>query len=179
MVDVKGHICFPTLIHEFDLDIPINDKIQMLSYIKSSKVKSHGMRQTEDDINKISYFKYFKNNIIEVSKIILEECKYEYEDIIITNMWGNLLNPGQNHPPHTHSNNFLSGVFYLQSDIHSSPIQFFDPRPQTSILTPPIKENNIQKQIIVEYTVTYYYVIYYVMLCYVMLWSVMVCVVNN
>ena len=76
MVDVKGHICFPTLIHEFDLDIPINDKIQMLSYIKSSKVKSHGMRQTEDDIDKISYFKYFKNNIIEVSKIILEECKY-------------------------------------------------------------------------------------------------------
>ena len=154
MVDVKGHICFPTLIHEFHLDIPINDKIQMLSYIKASEAKPYGMRQTEDDIDKISYFKHFKNNIIEVSKVILEECKYEYEDIIITNMWGNLLNPGQNHPPHTHSNNFLSGVFYLQSDIHSSPIQFFDPRPQTSILTPPIKENNIQNSDIVAFKPT-------------------------
>ncbi len=141
MVDVKNHICFPTIIHEFNLDIPIHDRIQMLSYIKASKIKPNGMKQTEDDIDKISYFKYFKNNIIEVSKIILEEFKYEYEDIIITNMWGNLLSPGQNHSPHTHSNNFLSGVFYLQSDEISSPIQFFDPRPQTSILVPRRKEN--------------------------------------
>ena len=142
MVDVKNHICFPTIIHEFNLDIPIHDRIQMLSYIKSVPANPlNGMRQTENDIDKISYFKYFKNNVIEVSKVILEECKWEYEDIIITNMWGNLLSPGQNHPPHTHSNNFLSGVFYLQSDEISSPIQFFDPRPQTSILVPRRKEN--------------------------------------
>ena len=144
MANVRDHICFPTIIHEFNLDVPIHDRIQMISYIKNSEIKPNGTRQTEDDIHKISYFKHIKNNIVEVSKAILEECKYEYEDIIITNMWGNLMSPGHTHSPHTHSNNFLSGVFYLQSDEISSPIQFFDPRPQTGILTPRRKENNIK-----------------------------------
>ena len=48
-------------------------------------------------------------------------------------MWGNLLNKGNSHAPHTHSNNILSGVYYLQS---GSPIQFFDPRPAATILKP-------------------------------------------
>ena len=145
MVDVKGHVCFPTIVFEFKLDIPVHDRIQMISYVKNSEIKISGMKQTEDDIDKISYFKYFKNNIIELNKVVLEECKYEYEDIIITNMWGNLLSPGQNHPPHTHSNNFLSGVFYLQGnaegDKTASEIHFFDPRPQSTVLIPRRKEN--------------------------------------
>ena len=154
MVDVKGHICFPTMIHEFDLDIPIHDRVQMLSYIKASKIKPNGMIQTEDDIYKISYFKHFKDIIITLNKSVLNKMGYEYEDVIITGMWGNLLFPGQNHAPHTHSNNFLSGVFYLQGDKDSSEIQFFDPRPQTSILTPRIKENNIQNSDIVAFKPT-------------------------
>ena len=154
MVDVKGHICFPTMIHEFDLDIPIHDKIQMISYVKNSKIKPNGMKQTEDDINKISYFKYFKDMVIILNKGVLDKLGYEYEDIIITSMWGNLLFPNQTHSPHTHSNNFLSGVFYLQGDKDSSEIQFFDPRPQTSILTPRIKENNIQNSDIIAFEPT-------------------------
>ena len=53
MANVRDHICFPTIIHEFNLDVPIHDKIQMISYIKSSKIKPNGTRQTEDDIHKI------------------------------------------------------------------------------------------------------------------------------
>ena len=140
MVDVKGHICFPTMIHEFDLDIPIHDKIQMISYVKNSKIKPNGMKQTEDDIHKMSYFKNFKNEIITLNKTILDKLEYEYEDILITSMWGNLLFPSQTHSPHTHSNNFLSGVFYLQSDDLSGEIEFFDPRPQAGVLSPRIKK---------------------------------------
>ena len=139
--EVKGHVCFPTIIFEFKLDIPVHDRIQMISYVKNSEIKPNGMKQTEDDIDKISYFKYFKKNIIELNKGVLDKLKYEYEDVIITNMWGNLLRPGQNHAPHTHSNNFLSGVFYLQGDTNSSNIQFFDPRPQSTVMVPRRKEN--------------------------------------
>ena len=144
MVDVKGHICFPTMIHEFDLDIPIHDKIQMISYVKNSKIKPNGMKQTEDDINKISYFKHFKDMVIILNKGVLDKLGYEYEDIIITSMWGNLLFPNQTHSPHTHSNNFLSGVFYLQGDKDSSEIQFFDPRPQAGVLSPRMKKSTVE-----------------------------------
>ena len=62
---------------------------------------------------------------IEVSKN--SRLKYEYDKIEITNMWANKMQNGDVHPPHTHSNNFLSGVYYLKSN-NTAPIQFFDPK---------------------------------------------------
>ena len=50
-------------------------------------------------------------------------------------MWANKMQNGDVHPPHTHSNNFLSGVYYLKSN-NTAPIQFFDPRPSASVLQP-------------------------------------------
>ena len=66
-------------------------------------------------------------------------------------MWGNKLNVGATHPPHTHSNNFLSGVFYLQSDNKSAPIQFFDPRAQANILIPRRKNNNWNNSTVIQF----------------------------
>ena len=51
-----------------------------------------------------------------------------YDRIEITGMWANKLKVGESHPPHTHSNNFLSGVYYLEAGENTSNIQFFDPR---------------------------------------------------
>ena len=48
MVDVKTYKCFPTLIHEFNLDIPIHDKIQMTKYIQTFKDVDL-LSQTNDD----------------------------------------------------------------------------------------------------------------------------------
>ena len=140
MVDVVSHNLFPTAVHQFTLDISSLDKKQMISYINKGKLKPNGMKQTEDDIHKMSYFKNFKNEIITLNKAILDKLEYEYEDILITSMWGNLLFPSQTHSPHTHSNNFLSGVFYLQSDDLSGEIEFFDPRPLAGVLSPRIKK---------------------------------------
>ena len=38
--------------------------------------------------------------------------------------------------PHTHSNNVMSGVYYIESSKDASSIQFFDPKPQASVLKP-------------------------------------------
>ena len=73
------------------------------------------------------------------------------EDIIITNMWGNKIKPGGNHPPHTHSNNIFSGVFYLQADTNSSDIQFFDPRPQSSVMVPRRKDRTNENSDILSF----------------------------
>ncbi len=125
MVDVKTHRCFPTSIHEVKLNIDYLDKKQMLLYVKH--------KGKDDDLHCMSFFRPLADKVLEYSKKILKDGGYEFDKIEITNMWGNLLNEGQSHAPHTHSNNILSGVYYLQS---GSPIQFFDPRPAATILKP-------------------------------------------
>ena len=125
MVDVKTHRCFPTSIHEVKLNIDSLDKKQMLIYVQ--------LKGKDDDLHRISFFRPLADKVLEYSKKILKDGGYEFDKIEITNMWGNLLSKGQSHAPHTHSNNILSGVYYLQS---GSPIQFFDPRPAATILKP-------------------------------------------
>ena len=142
MVDVISHHLFPTVIHEFNLDIDTLDKKHMVEYIRKGEKKPNGMIQTEDNVHKMSYFKKFKDEIIELNKKILDKLGYEYEDVNITSMWGNVLFPGQAHSPHTHSNNFLSGVLFLQSDDLSGGLEFFDPRSQALVLCPRIKKGN-------------------------------------
>ena len=51
-------------------------------------------------------------------------------------MWANILQQKESHPPHTHSNNIFSGVYYLRASDQTAPIQFFDPRPQASVFKP-------------------------------------------
>jgi len=153
MADVKTYKCFPTLIHEFILDISTDDKILMTKYIETFKGVDL-LTQTEDDLHKMSYFRNLKDNILELNKTILDDLDYEYEDLIITNMWANIISSGGNHPPHNHSNNFLSGVFYLKTDTASAPINFFDPRPQASIIVPRRKENNWENSTMISFDPT-------------------------
>ena len=125
MADVKTYKCFPTSIHEVKLNIDSLDKKQMLQYVQ--------LNSKDDDLHCMSFFRPLANKVLEYSKKILKDGGYEFDKIEITNMWGNLLSEGQSHAPHTHSNNILSGVYYLQS---GAPIQFFDPRPAATILKP-------------------------------------------
>ena len=70
-------------------------------------------------------------------------CKiyqYEYKKIDITSMWVNISQQGQVHPPHTHSNNVFSGVWYPCVNTNTSNIQFYDPRPQAGVLEPKRKK---------------------------------------
>ena len=125
MGNVKTWKCFPTSIHEVKMNISDHDQMQMRSYIE------RGVK--DDTLHTISYFRPLANSIKEVTKKILENGGYEFDEVEMTNMWGNLLTKGDTHPPHTHSNNTLSGVYYLKG---GSPIQFFDPRPAANILKP-------------------------------------------
>jgi len=91
--------------------------------------------QTDPDLQTKEEFKIFSDMVLERSKEIIKILDYDVEDIAITDMWGNVLEKGEAHPPHTHSNNFLSGVYYLHSD-KAAGIQFFDPRPSADVIVP-------------------------------------------
>ena len=112
MVDVNVHKIFPTVIYEFEYT-PV-DKMMMTSYIERS-IKRINSPQTPDDLHMLSYFAKLREKVKEVSKQYLDDLQYEYDKIEITGMWANKLNAGDSHPPHTHSNNILSGVYYLNT----------------------------------------------------------------
>ena len=139
MVDVRTIACFPTLIHEFKLDL---DHDKMLNYVYSNGESRGQIHQTQDDLHKQQAFKPLVDELTLIHDSIIRKLEYEYDKIEITNMWGNILRYGSIHGPHTHSNNFLSGVYYLYCGVNTAPIQFFDPRVQASILVPRRKNSN-------------------------------------
>ena len=102
------------------------------------------------NLHKQKEFKEFTELVISTSKEILDKLKYDVEDIVITDMWANVLKSGENHPAHTHSNNFLSGVYYLHSSQGAS-IMFRDPRPAADVITPRKKETNVTNASLLRY----------------------------
>ena len=129
MVDVIQHKIFPTVVSEFKHDMSSEEHGIVLKELRSSK--TNGILQTKDDLHK--KLPSFTTKVFETTEKICRESKYLYDTLEITGMWANMLKKGDSHPPHTHSNNVFSGVYYLEN---GAPIQFFDPRPQASVLHP-------------------------------------------
>ena len=137
MSNIKTHECFPTIISSFTLELAHGN---MIDYIEKKNAAETAIKQTEDDLHKIDVFKPLVKDILYNTKKVLNNLDYYHNSIEITGMWANQMGMGQTHPPHTHSNNFLSGVYYLYSSDETAPIQFFDPRPQAHVFTPRKKE---------------------------------------
>ena len=159
MADVERHEFFPTCLYRFKHNFVENELDSMINHIdlnslseqNGQTVKRTGS-QTQNELHKIDTFVNLTNTITEVSENIINEQGYMGE-VEITNMWGNILRPQSQraHAPHTHSNNFLSGVFYLKTSPQTSPIQFFDPRPQSTVLKPRKKEFNLLNSDIAQF----------------------------
>ena len=128
MANVKSYSCFPTMVYEFDGGLSKQNHANMLNILDFEK--------PDNNLHEHLAFLSFTKIVKECTKEILRINQYFFEDIEITNMWGNLLSEKESHPPHTHSNNIFSGVYYLRASDQTAPIQFFDPRPQASVFKP-------------------------------------------
>ena len=62
------------------------------------------------------------------------------DGLVITGSWATVNAPGAAHTMHTHPNNYLSGVYYVQVEPGADTINFHDPRPQTAIMRAPVTE---------------------------------------
>ena len=142
MVDVKEWDLFPTKIFESKFIATE----EMIAYIKDNQMHTHVsnlVKQSKNNnLQKENIFNPFVKQIYYVTKEICQIYEYEYNKIDITSMWINICEPHAAHPPHTHSNNIFSGVWYPCENINTSNIQFFDPRPQANQLTPKRKKSN-------------------------------------
>jgi uncharacterized protein (TIGR02466 family) len=91
-----------------------------------------------DDKQEIN-FKPLEDKIIEATKqaMSLHFINDEYE-IELTEMWGNVTQPGIDHPFHTHPHNIFSGIYYITP---GQPTTFIDPRLQNNVIIPKHKPN--------------------------------------
>ena len=150
---MEHQIIFPTNLFLIE-DFYNSDTTAMKKYISDLwKERDYDDRwQTKSaDLHKKKEFKEFAELVISTSKDILNELKYDVEDIVITDMWATVLKSAEHHPAHTHSNNFLSGTYYLHSDQGAS-IMFQDPRPAAGVILPRIKESTIATANLLTYT---------------------------
>jgi uncharacterized protein (TIGR02466 family) len=141
MGDVKEWDLFPTKI--FESKFVANDEI--LDYVDKVEYNKHGnlYQSINNNLQNIDVFKPFVKHIYSLTLEMCETYAYDYKKIDITSMWINVSEPNASHPPHTHSNNVFSGVWYPCENINTSRIHFIDPRPQANQLTPKRKKPNM------------------------------------
>ena len=110
--------------------------------IKQSIEKPRGNWQSGPKLYEQNKFKPLAKEILKLAKTHLQNDYHAvFESIEITDMWGNILKEKEFHRPHNHSNNVISGVYYVQADDNnSSKIFFLDPRPQAGIIQPDVRK---------------------------------------
>jgi len=101
-------------------------------------------RQTRNDIHTLPQFFEFAKIIKNAGAGVLEFLQIEQDKFDITGCWANVNPPGSSHSPHTHPNNYLSGVYFVRAPQGANQICFFEPRPFMQIITPKFKVQNEQ-----------------------------------
>jgi len=131
------HVCFPTDIFEIPGILNDDDMKKMLKYINKEYLERNYDEnwQLGWDLHTKEEFKKLAKFIITLSKDLIKSKGFDAEDIKITDMWVNVLKPGESHPPHTHSNNYLTGVYYLHAE-QASALCVFDPVRERDAIRP-------------------------------------------
>lgn len=144
---------FPTFVWvtQFESSVfgPINASIrQCLARIESEhpQLTTSGQWQSEQMLHQRPELKGLVSLIGQVAASIFESLTLVHDGFAISGCWANVSDPGYPHRPHIHPNNYLSGVWYVQTDRGADSISFFDPRPQAPMMAPPARRREIANQ---------------------------------
>ncbi|RKP52538.1 2OG-Fe(II) oxygenase family protein [Trinickia fusca] len=130
--------CFdPTQEAPFDRDL--------LAYVEVLRREGHGTQtgaawQSGHQLQREPELEAFVARIDGAVHDVLAFLKIADVPFRVTGCWANVLGQGGVHAMHSHPNNFLSGVYYLQTQAGADTINFHDPRPQTAVIRPPVSE---------------------------------------
>ena len=94
----------------------IDDMKKYISDLWIERDYDNNWQTKSADLHTKKEFHHFSTLVRKTGMDICNKLGYDVEDLIITDMWANVLKNTEYHPMHTHSNNFLSGTYYLQSD---------------------------------------------------------------
>ena len=138
---------FPTPVWKFELTAEAQKTVhknilETLEGIRPSAAEliSAGGWQSQHDLHKLDAFRDLVSYIDDTVQIILKFLKIGYDAFEITACWANIIPSGAAHRTHSHPNNYLSAIYYVQTQAGADTVNFHDPRAQTSIIRPPVTE---------------------------------------
>ena len=108
--------------------------------------------QSDQNLHEREEFAELFASVLATAKKILKFLHIAYDAVEITGSWANVNALGATHAMHNHPNNYLSGVYYVQTQPGADSINFHDPRLQTGIIRPPFTElsRHNTDQVVVE-----------------------------
>ena len=161
-VELREWKCFPTTVYTFkSIESVFQEHENMIVDIKTclkenAKVNKRNTRvnllQTEPDLHNLPSFKQLSIFVSQLCSDALIQEGYEKQKIEITQMWANRQTDGSHHPPHTHGNSILSGIYYIKSTDNSAKTQFFDPKIQAHRFKPRREKSNWDNSSMIEFS---------------------------
>ena len=138
---------FPTMIWASQVRADLAGRINeaFMRHIDAARtrqpeLRAEGKWQTDQHLHTLPDVEEFRQLVDTAVRGILDGERLKYKSIRITGCWANIGFPGSQHRPHTHPNNFLSGVYYVKVAQGGHTINFHDPRPQAGVIFPPSDE---------------------------------------
>ena len=138
---------FPTFVWKAELKRGIHQRINKNIVKKLNELRRFvpvlepGQAwQSDQTLHRLEEFRELFACATEVTATVLEFLRISYDAFEITACWANMSPRGAGHRIHSHPNNFLSGVYYVQTQKGADTINFHDPRIQTGIIRPPVTE---------------------------------------
>ena len=98
--------------------------------------------QTSPMLQQHPRFAEFTALVRKAGEAALDFLDVKHKEFEITGLWANINPTGGLNSPHTHPNNFLSGVYYVSLPDDEGHIVFSDPRPQAAGILPQVKKWN-------------------------------------
>jgi uncharacterized protein (TIGR02466 family) len=151
---------FPTFVWKTELTpeayAPINREIRKkLAEFMGGEIRIDNRQsfQTAQDLYRYPEFGRLIGLIRSALGGVFEYLKFDADSAAITGCWANVNGVGARHRPHTHPNNLLSGVYYVNTASGSDKITFDDPRAQNYVIYPRFKEATIENSAEINLTV--------------------------
>ena len=135
---------FPTFVWKLQLRRSASERINRNVLAKLASVRkttSPGQGwQSEPDWHALPELAGLVAAVKRSAAGVLRFLHVAHTGIAITGCWVSVNTKGAAHHVHTHPNNFLSSVYYVQTQPGADTINFHDPRIQTSIMRPPVTQ---------------------------------------
>ncbi|NKB20968.1 MAG: hypothetical protein GKS01_10755 [Alphaproteobacteria bacterium] len=122
----------------------VNDTIRtkLLSMLEPGAEKLQNFRhQTDQNLHTLPEFQEFSEYLLAATKGVMDFMQVAEEGIEITSCWANINTKGGLTQPHTHPNNYLGGVYYVDTPENSGSIMFEDPRAQPKLISPRVHQS--------------------------------------
>jgi len=150
MPETQIHNLFPTPVWVIDFEPNVHEPLNA-HIVRQLDTMLHerpevGVGGTLQTDNNLHEFDEFADMVVQIQRgvvAVLEFLDVKYDAFEITGCWANINPPGGINTPHTHPNNYLSGVYYVQTQTGADSIFFSDPRPQASVMMTPTNSRNV------------------------------------